>query len=156
MGEDSRSIIRKLFDAFNEKDYDVIEGLAADNFELIDVASGEKYRGREGARKNAEGWLTAFPDVKIELLNVVASGDWAVAEAVGRGTHSGPLKTPGGDVPPTGRQMELSLLQPDQGAERQDRRRPRLLRRDDGRNPARHDAGDGWDHRLKLIVGRAR
>jgi steroid delta-isomerase-like uncharacterized protein len=107
MGEDSSSIIRKLFDAFNEKDYDVIEGLAADNFELIDVASGEKYRGREGARKNAEGWLTAFPDVKIELLNVVASGDWAVAEAVGRGTHSGPLKTPGGDVPPTGRQMEL-------------------------------------------------
>jgi steroid delta-isomerase-like uncharacterized protein len=107
MGEDSSSIIRKLFDAFNEKDYHAIEGLAADNFELIDVASGEKYRGREGARKNAEGWLTAFPDVKIELLNVVSSGDWAVAEAVGRGTHSGPLKTPGGDVPPTGRQMEL-------------------------------------------------
>ncbi|MBA2359397.1 MAG: ester cyclase [Actinobacteria bacterium] len=107
MAEDSSSIIRKLFDALNSKDLDGIEALAADNCELTDVASGEKFRGPEGARKNAEGWLTAFPDAKLEVLNVVSSGDWGFAEAVGRGIHSGPLKTPGGDVPPTGRQMEL-------------------------------------------------
>jgi len=107
MAEDSSSVIQKLFDAFNSKDYDVIEALAADNFELLDVASGEKFRGPEGARKSAEGWLTAFPDAKVEVLNVVSSGEWGFAELVGRGTHSGPLKTPGGDVPPTGRQMEL-------------------------------------------------
>ena len=57
MGEDSASIIRKLFEAFSAKDYDTIEGLVTDDFELIDVASGEKYRGPEGARRNAEGWL---------------------------------------------------------------------------------------------------
>jgi steroid delta-isomerase-like uncharacterized protein len=107
MAEDSEAIIRKLFDAFNSKDYDTIEALAADDFELIDCASGEKFTGPEGSRRNAEGWLTAFPEVRIELLNVVASGDWAVAEAVGRGTHSGPLHTPMGEVPPTGKQMEL-------------------------------------------------
>ncbi len=107
MAEDSSSVIRKLFDAVNSKDYDVIEALAADNFELLDVASGEKFRGPEGARKNAEGWLTAFPDAKVEVLNVVSSGEWGFAELVGRGTHLGALKTPGGDVPPTGRQMEL-------------------------------------------------
>ncbi len=43
MGEDSASIIRKLFDAFNAKDYDTIVALAADDFVLIDCASGEKY-----------------------------------------------------------------------------------------------------------------
>ena len=107
MGEDSGSIIRKLFDAFNAKDYDTIVGLAADDFVLIDCASGEKYEGPEGARRNAEGWLTPFADVSVELLNVVSSGDWAVAECVGRGTHSGPLQTPMGEVPPTGKQMEL-------------------------------------------------
>jgi steroid delta-isomerase-like uncharacterized protein len=107
MGEDSEGTIRKLFDGFNNKDYDAIEALVADDFELIDVGSGQKYRGRQGARQNAEGWLTAFPDVDIELLNVVASGDWAVAEAVGRGTHSGPMQTPMGEVPPTGTKVEL-------------------------------------------------
>jgi steroid delta-isomerase-like uncharacterized protein len=107
MAEDSASVIRKLFDGFNSKDYDAIEALVTDDFELIDVGSGQKYSGREGARRNAEGWLTAFPDVDVELLNVVASGDWAVAEAVGRGTHSGPMQTPMGEVPPTGTKMEL-------------------------------------------------
>jgi steroid delta-isomerase-like uncharacterized protein len=107
MAEDSAGIIRKLFDGFNNKDYDAIEALAADDFDLIDVGSGKKYQGVEGARRNAEGWLTAFPDVKVELLNVVASGDWAVAEAVGRGTHAGPMQTPMGEVAPTGTKMEL-------------------------------------------------
>ncbi len=107
MAEDSASIIQKVFDAYNAKDYDAIEALAADDFELIDCASGEKYSGPEGARRNAEGWLIPFPDAKVEVLNVVASGDWAVAEAVGRGTHSGPMQTPMGEVAPTGKKMEL-------------------------------------------------
>ena len=99
--------IRKLFDGFNSKDYDAIVALVADDFELIDCASGERYTGPEGARRNAEGWLMPFADVTVELLNVVTSGDWAVAEAVGRGTHTGPMQTPMGEVAPTGRKMEL-------------------------------------------------
>ena len=107
MAEDSEGTIRKLFDGFNNKDYDAIVALVADDFELIDCASGERYAGPEGARRNAEGWLMPFADVKVELLNVVTSGNWAVAEAVGRGTHTGPMQTPMGEVAPTGRQMEL-------------------------------------------------
>ena len=99
--------IRKLFDGFNSKDYDAIVALVADDFELIDCASGERYTGPEGARRNAESWLIPFADAKVELLNVVTSGDWAVAEAVGRGTHTGPMQTPMGEVSPTGRQIEL-------------------------------------------------
>jgi ketosteroid isomerase-like protein len=107
MADDSERTIRKLFDGFNSKDYDAIEALVSDDFELIDVGSGEKYSGRDGARKNAEGWLIPFADAEVELLNVVTSGDWAVAEAVGRGTHTGPMQTPMGEVAPTGRKMEL-------------------------------------------------
>jgi steroid delta-isomerase-like uncharacterized protein len=107
MGEDSGSIIRKLFDGFNAKDYDAITALAADDFVLIDAATGEKYEGPDGARRNAEGWLIPFADVELELLNVIEAGDWAVAEVVGRGTHTGPLQTPLGEVPATGKKMEL-------------------------------------------------
>jgi steroid delta-isomerase-like uncharacterized protein len=107
MAEDSGSIIRKLFDAFNTKDYDAIEAMVTDDFELIVCATGEKFTGPEGARQNAEGWLIPFADAHVELLNVVASGDWAVAEAVGRGTHSAPMQTPMGEVPATGKHLEL-------------------------------------------------
>jgi steroid delta-isomerase-like uncharacterized protein len=107
MTEDSASVIQQVFDAYNAKDYDAIEALAADDYELVVAASGEKYNGPEGARRYAEGWLIAFPDAKVEVLNVVASGEWAVAEAVGRGTNTGPMQTPMGEVTPTGKQMEL-------------------------------------------------
>jgi steroid delta-isomerase-like uncharacterized protein len=107
VAEDSASVIKKLFDGFNTKDYDAIEALVSDDFKLIDCATGETYEGPEGARRNAEGWLVPFADVSVELLNVVKAGDWAVAEAVGRGTHSGPMQTPMGEVPATGKQMEL-------------------------------------------------
>jgi steroid delta-isomerase-like uncharacterized protein len=107
MGEDTEGIIRRLFEAFTAKDYDTIVALAADDFELIDCSSGEKYNGPEGARRNAEGWLIPFADAKVEVLNIVSSGDWAAAECVGRGTHTGPMQTPMGEVPATGKEMEL-------------------------------------------------
>ena len=43
---------------------------SADDFELIDCASGERYTGPEGARRNAEGWLIPFADAKVELLKI--------------------------------------------------------------------------------------
>ena len=55
MAEDSASVIRKLFDAFNTKDIDAIAALAADDYVLIDCASGEKYEAlmvRGGTRRD--------------------------------------------------------------------------------------------------------
>jgi predicted ester cyclase len=46
-------------------------------------------------------------NVKVELLNVIASDDWAIAECVGRGTNSGPAQMPMSEVPATGKEMEL-------------------------------------------------
>jgi steroid delta-isomerase-like uncharacterized protein len=109
MGEDSAAVIRKLYEAINDRDIDAIEAMVTDDFELTDMASGETFNGPEGARQNAEGWLTAFGDAQVELKNVIAAGDWAVAEGIGRGTHTGPMQTPMGEVPPTGKKAELSL-----------------------------------------------
>jgi predicted ester cyclase len=49
----------------------------------------------------------AFPDLAQEVANIVAAGESAFAEAIARGTHSGPLETPDGEVPPTGRKIEI-------------------------------------------------
>jgi steroid delta-isomerase-like uncharacterized protein len=101
------TVSKQLFDAFNANDLDRVEELAADDFELVDIAAGETFRGKEGARANAQGWITAFPDAQIELVNVIAGDGWEAAEAIARGTHTGPLATAEGEIPPTGRTIEL-------------------------------------------------
>ena len=104
------SVSDQLIDAFNANDLDRVEDLAADDFELLDVATGETFRGKEGARRNAEGWFRPFPEVKVEMLNVIKSGDWEVMEAVGRGKHTGPIVTPEGEIPATGRTLDLRFV----------------------------------------------
>ena len=101
------TVSEQLVQAINDNNLDRIEQLAADDFELLDVAAGETFRGKEGARRNAEVWFTAFPEAKVEIVNIVSGGDWEVVEAIARGPHTGPLMTGEGEIPPTGRQVEM-------------------------------------------------
>ena len=46
-------------------------------------------RGREGARQNVEMILRAFPDLRIEVEQVIASGNTVVSRFRVTGTHKG-------------------------------------------------------------------
>jgi len=46
-------------------------------------------QGREGARQMLTAMFQAFPDVHIELEQILASGDHVVSRAVVSGTHKG-------------------------------------------------------------------
>jgi steroid delta-isomerase-like uncharacterized protein len=46
-------------------------------------------RGREGMRKNLEMIFAAFPDVRSEIEQILASGDFVVTRSVITGTHRG-------------------------------------------------------------------
>jgi len=74
---------------------------------MTDTASGETFHGPAGARQNMEGWFTPFPDANVEIVNLIAGDEWVAIEAIGRGTHTGPLHGPGGEVPPTGKSLTL-------------------------------------------------
>jgi ketosteroid isomerase-like protein len=107
-GAMGQSVSEKLFDAFSRNDIDTVIELADDDFELFDVPTGETFRGKEGARQNAEWWFRAFPDVEVKLTNVIVAGEWEVAEGFGRGEHTGTITMPdGSEIPPTGRSVEL-------------------------------------------------
>jgi steroid delta-isomerase-like uncharacterized protein len=107
MPESTESIARKALEYLNAHDLDSFAAMHAEHFELTDTASGETFHGREGARKNMEGWFGPFPDARIEVVNLIAGDSWVTIEAIGRGTHTGPLAGPEGDIPPTGRRLEL-------------------------------------------------
>jgi steroid delta-isomerase-like uncharacterized protein len=126
MPEDPASIARRLVETMNAQDVEAYVALHADDFELTDTATGETFHGREGARKNLlDGCLNPFPDLKLEIVNLFAGDEWVAFEGVGRGTNTGPLATPGGDIPPTGRSLDLPFC--------------RTLRVKDGKIVARRD-----------------
>ena len=107
MADNPEQLVRKAIDCINAHDLDTYATLHGDDFELTDTATGETFRGPEGARKNMEGWFTPFPDANVEVVNLVAADEWVVVEAIGRGTHTGPLPSPEGEVPATGKSITL-------------------------------------------------
>lgn len=60
----------------------------------------------EAARGYVDGFITAFPDLHFELKDKVAQGDVVAVSWESTGTHTGPLRTPTGDVlPPTNKKV---------------------------------------------------
>jgi predicted ester cyclase len=52
----------------------------------------------------------AFPDVRHEIGGHIDSGDTGVVEFRLVGTHKGPLATAQGEVPPTGRPINVRMV----------------------------------------------
>ena len=100
---------RAMYDAFNERDYDRAAALVTDDAEIVSTPTGEIQRGPAGMRTMMQGWATAFPDSQIEVTHLAVSGNSAVVEFTGRGTHTGPMETPAGVIPPTGRAVEVAF-----------------------------------------------
>jgi len=67
--------------------------------------------GTVKGRENVLGFLgvfqEAFPDARLEVKQLLVDGSVAAAEGTLVGTHNGVLHSPAGDVPATGRAVEL-------------------------------------------------
>ena len=108
----NRQLIEKHFEAVNARTVAKIAAeLNTSDAAWTSVPAGATFRGPDGYQQFLGVWLTAFPDAKVEVKNIAAGDDFAVAQFVGRGTHRGPLKTPAGDVPATGKPMVVDFCE---------------------------------------------
>ncbi len=100
-----------LFDSFNRGDLDHVRTLLDPEPILVDLALGQTFAGQEGFL----GWLRTFsvalPDAQTRVTRVIEQGDWVATEHLGGGTHTGPLATPLGEIPPTGRAIALEIAE---------------------------------------------
>ena len=106
---DNAALARRLYEAFNERNFDEIAEATAPDATLTIVGSGDTYEGIEGSRAYNKMWADGFPDGKVTIDRVIASGDYVVVEFTGRGTHTGTLTTSAGEIPATGRSVTLQL-----------------------------------------------
>lgn len=109
--EQSLATVRAVYDAFNAGDVPTLLGLVADDFELVDVALGMTWRGQQGWGEWLQNWATSMPDAHIRLDSIMAEGNTVVTEHTGGGTHTGPLGTPAGVIPATGKTLELKFAE---------------------------------------------
>ncbi len=69
--------------------------------------------GPESVRSIASSFLTAFPDLKVEIEMSLAEDDLVGGRLRQTGTHTGPLVSPQGSIPPSGKAVnftEVALL----------------------------------------------
>jgi predicted ester cyclase len=58
-----------------------------------------------------QGFKGAFPDLQINITHQVATENEVVSEFTARGTQTGPMMTPAGEIPPTGRIVDFTVCE---------------------------------------------
>jgi predicted ester cyclase len=82
-----------------------LERICSPDIEFIDTMS--HVHGIGELKQYLRTWSSAFPDAKVEVRNIIESGDRAAGEMVYTGTQTGAMASPQGEIPPTGKSVEL-------------------------------------------------
>src|SRR5919108_1000510 len=105
------AVVRRVYELWNARDLDAALDLGADDIHITRMTSGQTLTGREGFRRFMEAFATAFPDMKKEVANEIVSGDQVVMEFRLRGRHRGSLLGPAGEIPATGRAVDIRAVE---------------------------------------------
>ncbi len=104
--EENKTIIREFVTVMNDKDFDRLDDLLAEDFARYSQATPDlQIRSREDFKQFARDDAATFPDNQVTLDSIVAEDDRVAFYATYMGTQEGPM----GPFPPSGKQMELEF-----------------------------------------------
>jgi steroid delta-isomerase-like uncharacterized protein len=101
---DSRAVVEQLVDTINGHDPAAGRRLYASNVRAVSAAG--RHLDRRGLEQILETTVTAFPDLRVEIVRWVVEGDIVVTEELMSGTHRGPFA----GLAPTGRRVRLPMM----------------------------------------------
>ncbi|MDP8907518.1 MAG: ester cyclase [Chloroflexota bacterium] len=99
---DTKTVLERGIELWNAHDREGWVGLFDERAEL-EAPGGLRLSGRAGAEQFYDAWNEAFPDNAIKDQLVFGAGSQGVEEAKFGGTHTGVLRSPAGEIPPTGK-----------------------------------------------------
>jgi C-1 hydroxylase len=103
--ETNKAVVRAFVEAWNTRSFDRFNDLMADDAQL--TVSGATISCNPAAtRAIAEQWTTAFPDLRFDLLDLIAEGGKVAARMPYTGTHLGQIN----DLAPTGRTVHVGEI----------------------------------------------
>jgi predicted ester cyclase len=105
MTTSNADVIRQLYRAIENKDTEALDRLGGDApFENLAFAQ------TLSVSEDSKVLYEAFPDLRIEIHSIIEQGNLVVVEGSGHGTHKGVLRHPAGELPPTGRRLDLRFV----------------------------------------------
>jgi steroid delta-isomerase-like uncharacterized protein len=105
----AKDLLEREYQALNAHDALALAGLYSDDAE-VSAPGGARMTGGKAVAQFASVYLKAFPDGNWKITNIIEGADSGAVETVFHGTHTGTLKTPSGDVPPTGRKVANEVV----------------------------------------------
>jgi C-1 hydroxylase len=101
--EDNKELVRRYIETWNRGD---LQGMA--EFWSPDMVHHTRSgsHGFESVISIVSNFMTAFPDLKFEIEDLVADGDRVASRMTASGTHTGDYM----GVPATGRQVSCAVL----------------------------------------------
>ena len=104
--EDNKANIRRGYEeGFNQRNLAVFDELMASDY-VWHIAS-TTMQGREPAKQLISRFLSAFPDGRYTIEDMIAEGDRVVVRQTFRGTHQGDFM----GIAPTGKQVTVTEIE---------------------------------------------
>ncbi|MEZ4862195.1 MAG: SgcJ/EcaC family oxidoreductase [Caldilineaceae bacterium] len=108
---DNAALSAELHARFSANDLEGALTLVDENVEFVAYASNLDAQGKDKFMEWLQAKKRVFPDLAVEPINVVATGDQVAVEFVATGTHLGPLTTADGEIAPTGAPVTLHVME---------------------------------------------
>lgn len=90
--EENKEIVRRYVDAILiRRDFSDFDKFTTPDFYIDRSAVPEAIKGEEGLHTQMDMLYTAFPDLELKIVNMVAEGDKVVVRFEAPGTHKGPF-----------------------------------------------------------------
>lgn len=102
---DHSATMRRAYDLISEGDIDGFGRLVAAGFVEHEETPGLSPT-KEGVLELFRGYRAAFPDMRMDVEEIIASGDRTVARVKVSGTHDGEFL----GMPPSGRRVDVQLI----------------------------------------------
>jgi len=107
--EEVKSISERYLKVWNEGNLDLIDEFHAPGYVRHYVDVYEDIVGIDAYKKWVTDIRTSFPDFTIAMEETVFMKDKIVVKGSATGTNTGPLRTPMGELPPTGKTIRFRL-----------------------------------------------
>src|SRR2546421_12594456 len=98
----TQQLMEKFYDRFNAGDFDGAEACFQPDLVSIDPGVGEM-KGSAAWRAHGETFKRACPDARLTMVWIIEAANKADIEGRLTGTQPGPLASPTGGLPPSGR-----------------------------------------------------
>jgi steroid delta-isomerase-like uncharacterized protein len=97
----------RLLEAFNDGDWEAFREGVTDDVVYVEAGTGRTIEGAQAYLALCQGWRMAIPDVRGTVHRALEDDGVVAQEVTWVGTHDGPLPTPNGDIPATGRPISV-------------------------------------------------